>query len=445
MIGYWLAIAAALVVPAASQAPVTVPLEPKVPESVRQTSQYGFISPWELTVLGSRTDGAGVSWPEFRSKAPLYGYIPRHGLPKRSGDKEPVHLAAALDQSGEHGDRYDILYVDLDNNREFMDDERLIGHPDGDVMEFGIAKVGVEGFAHPLYFDLFTNPWPRAGNHLDFVLCCRRVDYLEADVPLGTDRVPLRFYDTWLSGAYGDDPPDLLSIAGGKGHAISPVISYKGKCYSLSLAADATAVTVGPYEGAIGDLRIDVRTASGKEPNVDGSFEPGGGVSIPVSPKPGELTATPAGDGWLTLFLTIPENQSTSWWTSIRSLRTTVHEGKTTTVAVGAPLVAVLTIEGDPAPGADIRLAVTVGGRAGESYGGFMCKTSLKPEAVVRDVSGREVAHFAVEQRGTVWKIPDTAQEGDRYAFDVTLDTGPFGGKLTAQKTIVTGPTSSPP
>jgi hypothetical protein len=395
---------------------------------------------------------ASVRWPKFKSKRPLFGVLMnvQEAVPGGITSTFPI----ALDQSASGA--YDILLIDLDGDKRIGAGERLVGkrasytsaftNRKESVIDYGLVALRLAVPGSPVLHVRMMQPL-NADKHQPVMIDASRCDYLEGSIVVDGQARAVRVFDWNWNGAFTDPGKDMIMIGDDRQSRVGRVARWDDGFVSITIAPDASSLTLATYTGGMGKLRFTVEHAGGGVTSVSGELHDQEGSILAVDAADGDTIEVPVGSYEVQVMARV-ETDGLDWSMSGWRRSITVTAGQLEEIRIGRPEQ--LTIELSCVPTAGDSVAITYHAMSadGQASGWFYCRdASGKPRSVVaivvKDAKGKAAGALRSEIPGEecqwTWDVPKIAKPGSVYTVEVTIDTGPFGGKVTGTKTIVLG------
>jgi len=378
--------------------------------------QKTFQSFEEADALTMRAMGVSASsqrpsdpfeWPTFECSEPLYGRMYFYTLQNAA---KPMYVTVALDRLGQHGDKYDVLYVDADMNGKFGETERMegrLGEIRGvkDAVDFGVISAPIRDPQHPLPIRIWsTSPVTEQGSLRYQVLSYRPWSYLAGEIAMGDTKRAVRLIDVNLDGAYAGFGTDLIAIGDQPAATLSRLMRYQGEMLTVNLPTDAGRITIETYSGKMGTLAFDVARDAGDVTTLYGLLTNGDGVSLPCQVNGKDGVELPEGEYQFSYLYVTCENENESWRASCRSLPVAVRGQTTRSIKLGKPMRLEVVLTGSGLPGEPTTVQYRMQGVSDEQYSDFTCiakgtgkSEPRNPGVVIRDPAGSVVQEATME------------------------------------------------
>jgi hypothetical protein len=371
----------------------------------------------EADRLGSRISGLAayaerppdpVEWPTFQCTDPAYGRLYLPGLATDEGIPQRLF---ALDRSGGNGGKYDILYLDLNGNNRFGEGERIEGmsakvRGGQDGIDFGTITFPVKRPGHDgLHIRIWIGPQTIVEGRRQYVLVNYRPwCYLGGEVEMDGKTVPVRLADVNVNGTFTDRGTDTIAIGDAPPTTLSRLTGYGGKFVTVEVADDASSVTISPYQGKTGTLKLDVAKDSGTITQVYGVVTTDDGISLQCRSEGDKGFELPAGNYRIGYVMIFCEDGDLEWNTYFRELATSVSADAETQLKPGKPMKLDVLVSGATFPAGQATVQYSVRGALGETYQTFTCrrkdgKTAQvnNPKVVIRNAAGETVVDGVME------------------------------------------------
>jgi hypothetical protein len=434
----------------------TVRLQQKVFKDLDESQSIGFAR-MSAAVASPGTPPESIEWPPFGSEKPLFGRI---NLSGESAPAERAYVSFALDQSSAAQTAYDHLYIDVDRDGKLADTERITGQASKEAeliagpgtMDFGVVEIPAPGPGRPtLYLRLWSATHRGEDGSTISVIQYSPWSYFEGAAEIGGAKQTVRLFDGDMDGSVAGYGVDVMAVGEGTAMPLSRVIQHDEELLSVRVAEDGKSMTLAPYTGPKGRLGVSVVKDGGERCEVSTSLTGGAGTVLALSVSEGESIEVPAGD--YTMPYASVECQSGKWiWvTCFFDYKVSVPADKNLMVRLGKPMSLEIALEGDPQPGKTAIIGCGVRGVGGEVYDSFVGygaeedgQESSGAAIVIKDQSGKVIKDDTIGPGGGQlryqWTVPEQASPGDTYSIEITVDTGPFAGKITASKAVTVVP-----
>lgn len=378
--------------------------------------QKAFQSFEEADAVGARAMGLSASdqrpsepfeWPGFKCAEPLYGRIYLYALANAG---QPLYVSVALDRSGEHGDRYDVLYADANMDGTFGETERFEGKLEQvrgvkDAVNFGVISAPIRDPKHAVPIRIWSNPQVTAqGSRRYQVLYYRPWTYLAGEILIGDSSRAVRVIDANLDGTYAGYGTDMISLGDQRAMTLSRLIQYEGKFLTVDLPADGCRITLADYTGKMGKLAFDVARDAGDVTLMNGLVTSNDGISLPCQTNGKDGFELPEGEYQFSYLYVTCENEGESWRASCRSLPVSVRGQAAAPVKLGKPMRLEVVLSGSAKPGQAETIEYRVRGASDEQYSDFTAVAKAtgnseprKPKVVIRDAAGDVVQEGTME------------------------------------------------
>ena len=353
------------------------------------------------------SDEPNLQWPQFHSKSPLYLTL-NVGVADEAhpGAIRQAELPMAFDQSADAKGDYDVLYVDLNRDGKFGEGERIVGHRPTDAgppydkeIDFGVIAIPTgRPNGDTVYMALMLNVLPDTGD-----ACC---DYCPGSVVEGEMQTPsgprpVRIFDDSYDGSFTTYGQDTMVLGDATGLTLGRIVSINGRFSTIDLAPDASSITIAPYEGKLGKLKVELRTKAGTQATTLGGTIRNNDLTLQADPKADSIQL-PEGSYPDTRWDMECEAGDLVWRASALTAPVKVVGDETTVFVVGDSLRMEVALSGSTAPGGTCEANFTIKGSSGEVYGNFTNhpkdgwrNTIITAKAIVKDASGKQVAGAA--------------------------------------------------
>ena len=405
----------------------------------------------------------GTRWPKFTGKDPLYGRIAL-----TSGAEATTGTAFALDKSDNALDYYDVLYVDLNDNAEFDESERIVGkrgevNESANEVDFGVLEFpGLGTKQVPVAIRVWAaKPAPDepVGESGVYQLYGAPWGYLEGNIAIEEKPTPVTICTPGGGGKLGVYDSNVLKIGDSDPVALTRLICYRGLWLDVSVSDDASHLTLMPSKTEMGSISLTLDRDAGKLPGLYLSTATAAGIPLYLPVKEGAPFQLPTGayPNVSGSAMVIDKDRMSS--ISFSGLALSIAAGKDIAVKMGKPLQGEITIDGPPAPSKQVRIVFSLHGAAGERYDDVSTDSTttkhdgllpLPIKVTVKDAAGTTVLDKLIdwrpgegEQGGPeggpqlTWTVPQQARDGDVYTIDVSADTGLLGGVVSATKRLL--------